>query len=277
MWLKLKGFSRVLEGRREGWGGAAPVVLLAGLGLLVPGAPAWAEPDLWAELHAPQPRFGLADEGGEVQVTAPAEATQEPSGPTPFLAGLMSAIVPGTGQLVQGQSRGWLYLGIEIASWFAYVSLQDAGDQALHDAYAYVGDVEEADARWAWDRYHENPPCGPGLGPRDFPAEDAQLQDLYDSAREDFYAAIGGDNVYACGWVDQAARGEYESMVGDADHLYGLSDDVVVVVFLNHLVSAVDAAKSASSRRKKESRTFSWQVRPEPSGFMARVQVTQSF
>jgi len=258
-------------------GAAVPGTALTGLVLLVLAAPAAAESYLWAELHPPQPRFGLADEGGETPAVAPAEVAEGPSGPTPFLAGLLSAIVPGSGQLVQGQSRGWLYLGIEIASWFAYFSLQDAGDQALDDAYAFVGDVEEADARWAWDRYHENPPCGPGLGPRDFPAEDAQLQDLYDSSRGDFYVEIGDDNVYACGWVDQAARGEYNSQLSEADRLYGASDNVVVVVFLNHLVSAVDAAKSASSRRKKESRTFSWQVRPEPRGFAARVQVTQSF
>lgn len=278
MRLKPGGNRRVFGGERDAAQGAGYGFLCAGAALLLLAGPARAEPTLWAELRAPEPRFGLADEAGGSTPEAATPTSGEVSGPTPFVAGLLSAVVPGTGQLVQGQSRGWLYLGIEAASWFAYFALQNAGDQALQDAYDYVGNVESFDARWTWDRYEANPPCGEGLGPRDdFEAEQARLQDLYDNARDDFYSDIGSEDIYACGWVDQSARGEYLSMVDEADNFYSSSDVAVTVVVLNHLVSAIDAAKSAATRRKKESRTLSWQVRPEPRGIAARVQLTQSF
>lgn len=278
MRLKLDGCSRVFGGR---WRLPIIAVSPAGLGLLLALAgPAGAEepPALYAELRAPAPRFGLVDEGaGTAPSMAPEPAPAEPSGPTPFVAGLLSALIPGTGQLAQGQSRGFLYLGIEVASWFAYFSLQDAGDQALEDAYDYVGDVESPDGKWAWDRYLANPPCGDNLGPDDLDTEKVYLQDLYDNSPDNFYADIGSEDIYACGWVDQGARAEYQSMIDDSNSLYSDSDIAVGVIVANHLVSAVDAAKSAASRRKKESRTLSWQVRPDRNGFAARVQLTQSF
>jgi len=249
MRLKPGGHRRVFGNERAAVRGSGYGFLCAGAALLVLAGPARAEPTVWAELRAPQPRFGLADEAGGSTPEATTPTSGEVSGPTPFVAGLLSAVVPGTGQLVQGQSRGWLYLGIEAASWFAYFALQNAGDQALEDAYDYVGDVESFDARWTWDRYKANPPCGDGLGPRDdFEAEQARLQDLYDNALDEFYSDIGSENIYACGWVDQSARAEYLSMVDEADSFYSSSDVAVTVVVFNHLVSAIDAAKSAPAQ-----------------------------
>jgi len=185
----------------------------------------------------------------------------------------MSAILPGTGQLVQGQNRGWIYLGIEIAGWFTYGSLRSAGSQATEDFQQF------ADSHWDWDRYGSVTDCGEGLGPEDFDEESAELMRLYEETRDQFYDDIGSRNVYACGWDDQGNRSSYQSMQGDADGFYNASEFVVAAIVLNHLVSAVDAAKSASNRRKAErAQSINWKVSPTPRGDLAlMVELNRTF
>jgi hypothetical protein len=270
----------------KGFPGLARTLIL-GLGLL--GATAvQAEEALlvYSDLTPRGERFGLDPRGGfEPQPAGeltlamlqgdPAEQTgsSSPSGPSPFLAGAMSAIIPGTGQLVQGQNRGWLYLGIEIASWFTYGSLRSAGSQAEEDYRQF------ADSHWGWERYGTVTDCGEGLGPGNFEEESAQLMELYENTRGQFYDDIGSQDIYACGWDDQGNRGSYRAMQSDADNLYNASEFVVAVIVLNHLVSAVDAAKSASNRRKAEgTQSINWQVSPTPQGDLAlKVELNRTF
>jgi len=195
-------------------------------------------------------------------------------GPSPFLAGLMSALVPGSGQLALGQKRGWLYLGVETAAWFSNWTLRDAGNQSEEDYQEY------ADDHWAWGRYESEAECGEGLGPVDFESEREALLDVFDSSRDDFYDDIGGQDVYACGWDDQLNRGRYEGLRDDADSLFRSARYAVTLAFLNHVVSAIDAAKSASNRRKAREREYSWDwdVNPTPRGDLAvRVELLRRF
>ena len=46
---------------------------------------------------------------------------------SPGKALLFSAAVPGTGQLYNGAKRGFVYLGVEALSWFAYFSFHSSG------------------------------------------------------------------------------------------------------------------------------------------------------
>jgi hypothetical protein len=231
---------------------------------------------LWSEFRAPEGRFGLAGASSPAVLPAAEEAaasaSRGPSGPTPFLAGLMSAVVPGTGQLAQGQSRGWIYLGVEVAAWFSYFALRDAAKSSEDDF------KEFADGHWTWDRYETVTECGEGLGPRNFDEESARLQDLYDNSRDDYYVEIGRDDVYACGWDSQNNRADYEGKRDNADDLYSASGYAVGVIVVNHIVASVDAARSASRRRTAEaSHAWNWQVTPDPRGVDMRVELSRTF
>ncbi len=179
--------------------------------------------------------------------------------PSPFLAGLFSAVVPGSGQLLLGQRRGWVYLGAEAAAWFSEVSLRDAGNQSERDYKRY------ADRHWDWERYQSVAECGDGLGPVDFEREQQDLERQLADSRDDYYDSIGRLDAYACGWDTQADRSSYQNMRGDADALFRSARVAVTVVFLNHLVSAVDAAKSAADRRRA-ARGFGWNLGVTPAG-----------
>jgi hypothetical protein len=253
-----------------GFGVAAFLVLGAG------SARAGSAADLLAELHPPGERFGLSAPAAEpdaASLEGGATPSSDARGPTPFLAGLMSAVVPGTGQLVQGQTRGWAYLGIEVAAWFSYFALRDAAAQSEEDYREF------ADEYWLWDLYQTGRSCPEG-GPRNFDEEEARLRDLYETDRDQYYVEIGRDEVYACGWdsTQAGARSAYNDMRTEANNLYNASGVVVGVIVLNHVVSAVDAARSASRRRKAETaHAWNWHVRPNRRGVDLRVELSRTF
>lgn len=288
--LKPEADSGVFSFMQRTWTGFEPLAmtLILGIGLLGQAAVVQAEEVLlvYADQAPRGDRFGLdlgegfdPQSGGELSLSLLQDEQQVqtgssgPSGPSPFVAGAMSAIIPGTGQLIQGQNRGWLYLGVEIASWFTYASLRSAGSQAEEDYRQF------ADSHWDWERYGTETNCGEGLGPIDFETESAQLLDSYMNAQDQFYDDIGSQDVYACGWDEQGNRSSYQSMQGNADNLYQASEFVVAVIVINHLVSAVDAAKSASNRRKAErTQSINWQVSPTPQGDLAlKVELNRTF
>ncbi len=263
---------------------AAAAALCAGL-VSVP-SPAGAQPSSRAALlagAASTGRPGLAEAGsdGPLSWTLPPadpEGGGSGRGISPVLAGLMSAVVPGTGQLVQGQSRGWVYLGAEAAAWFSVLALRSAGNQAQEDYRRFVGDPDQADSRWSWDRYDTVTDCGEGLGPRNPQQERENLMRLYDFSRDEFYDDIGNRDVYACGWMDQADRARFQRMWTNSRDLFASARWVVAAAVLNHVVSAVDATKSASTHRKEAGFSWDWNVAPTPRGDLAlNMEVRRSF
>jgi len=271
---KGRGMGR-LKSFLKGFGpGLAGLLVLAALPASAAAGP---EDGLAAERRAPGPRFGLAAAAadGPADPLAARDDDLGPSGngPSPALAGLLSGVVPGAGQLALGQNRGWAYLGVEFVSWFSFAALRSAGNQSETDYREF------ADAHWDWDRYLTVTDCGEGLGPRDFEAERTQLDQYRRDARQDYYDAIGRDDVYACGWDGQPNRSDYLSMQDDANRLFRASRWVVGALVLNHLVSAVDAAKSASARRRADAvQSFRWEVRPTRKGDVAlRAELSRRF
>jgi hypothetical protein len=257
--------------------GLAAGLCLGGLGVAGPSA---ADPALlYGDAEAAAARFGLAgsqvEDGPAAVGEAPArDAEGRPV--SPFLAGLLSAVVPGSGQLAQGQRRGWVYLGIEAAIWFSYFALHDAGNQSQTDYQEFAGD------HWDFDRYagpDGNSPatgCGQGLGPtEDFPKEKADLLDLRDNDEDGYYEEIGINTVYACGWDAQANRADFLGMRDHANGLFGAANTVASVAVLNHLVSAVDAARSAARRRKAPS--LGWRVSPSGTGVAVQMALSRTF
>ena len=230
---------------------------------------------LFTGLETGEERFGLSAPADPRPLPLAAdheEAVVSGSGRSPFVAGLLSAVVPGTGQLVQGQNRGWIYLGVEVVAWFSYFGLRSAGHQAEEDFGQF------ADSHWDWERYENVSDCGDGLGPVNFQEERDLLQDLFDNDLGDFYQTVGRRNTYACGWDTQENRAEFLSIRDDANDLFRASRYLSTAAFLNHLVSAVDAVRSAAGHRKRAQHSLGWRVTPTPSGALAfRVALNRRF
>jgi hypothetical protein len=276
MRLKPTGIPRVFDlmttKSLRRWGGRTLALCLGVAVLLAAGSARGQDrtAGLMAGFSVPQPRFGLTaqveSEPGLAAVGEPVEQPLRASGPSPALAGFMSAMIPGTGQLAQGQERGWLYLGIEAVAWFSFFALRNNGAQAEDDFQEF------GDEHWTFARYDSVPGCANE-------EERERLQDLYDNSRDEFYEDIGRDDVYACGWDDAVNRDAFRSVQDKSSDYYRTSRFVAGLAVVNHLVSAIDAAKSASNRRKNERlQSLDWRVAPTRGGYLAlRVELNRRF
>jgi len=228
---------------------ASTLVLLAGLLAATAAFAAEARPAAGILLdpngRSGDPLWALAQASD-----APVEPDARMDGPakrrSPAVAGLMSAVVPGAGQLYNGQKIGFLFMGIEVASWVAYASLHATGKQEEKDYRKF------ADAHWSFDRYRDTSfeDCPPE-GHSDFGIQDSTLVFLYDTRRKDYYEDIGKLLIYSCGWDDQANRATYRDMRANANDFLRNARYATTLVFLNHLVSALHAARTAASHNAK--------------------------
>jgi hypothetical protein len=160
---------------------------------------------------------------------------------SPVLAGFLSLVVPGAGQFYNGSRSGWLFLGLEAAGWITYASTRDTG----HDIEAQY--KRYADRHWSFERYRDPAfeDCPPN-GHSDGGVQDSTLVFLYETRRNDYYEDIGKLDIYSCGWDDPANREIYRGMRNDSNDFLRVSRTAATMVFLNHLVSGVLAARGAA-------------------------------
>jgi hypothetical protein len=229
----------------------APVVLA----LALPALPARAtllEPALRVGVERPLLVEEFLAAGPEAPLpVVPGAAADLPSGTgdvpgvdgkrSPVLAGLLSLLVPGAGQFYNGSRSGWLFLGIEAAGWLTYASTRETG----HDIEAQY--KRFADGHWTFERYRDqNSTDCTTNGHSDNGVQDSTLVFLYETRRDDYYEDIGKLDIYSCGWDMSANREIYREMRNDSNDFLRASRTAGTVVFLNHLVSAVLAARGAA-------------------------------
>ncbi len=160
---------------------------------------------------------------------------------SPVLAGLLSLVLPGAGQFYNGNRSGWFFLGIEAAGWITYASTRQTG-QDIETQYKRF-----ADGHWTFERYRDDSfeDC-PTNGHSDDGTPDSTLVVLYDTRRDDYYEDIGKLDIYSCGWDQQANREHYRDMRNESNDFLRASRTAGTVVFLNHLVSGILAARGAA-------------------------------
>lgn len=176
----------------------------------------------------------------------------------PGVAFLMSAVLPGSGQLAEGRNRAFAYLGIEAISWIAHFSWLDAGNKKEGEYEAY------ARGHWdfaSWDSLaaESNPNCQ--AIPPNVQYDDARttlLAFIEAGNYQHYYEDIGKLEAYRGGWDDfdcaspdemSPNRRHYRSMREDSNNYLDRARNAMTVVFLNHVISAVDAYRTAKGVR----------------------------
>lgn len=179
---------------------------------------------------------------------------------SPALAGLLSAILPGLGQAYLGQQSAYAFLGIEAAAWIAHASLRDTGKDKEREYKRY------ADAHWTFERYRD-PNSGPCTsdGHSDQGVQDSTLVFLYETRRDDWYEDIGKLTIYSCGWDSPDNRLFYRDMRDDSNDFLRASRYATSIVLLNHIVSALAAAKGAASHNQHLTGNLDLQIDLEAS------------
>jgi hypothetical protein len=242
----------------------------------------------------------LASSGEAQERPRPEWATEEhdvtqPS--HPVVPAVLSAVVPGSGQLTLGQRRGWLYLGLELVAWLGYADRRGAA-AAFRDRYR--------DVAWEHARRQEGPRQGGGFEYYETLTQwtrsgafdgDAAVQDLqpetdpatfngsiWERARGLFMSSGSGggpsdpgyeaavqyyrerayDERFLWDWSDDPdARRRFVSLIDASDVRARQATTVLGLVIANHLIAAADgflSARGLSARMGPHMIRISWRT-----------------
>lgn len=177
---------------------------------------------------------------------------------SPRLSFVLSAILPGAGQLYNGSQRGYLFLALEATSWFVRGSYLDAADRKEADSRDF------ADRHWDFDRFLgsvNDDGCGFA------PGADTLLAGFAANDLDRYYKEIANGGDYQCGWDDavfdpsrdeivSARRAEFRDRRETRNTFQSRAGLALGVIVLNRVVSAVDAFRMARGRETGKSPSF---------------------
>ncbi len=215
-------------------------------------------------------------------------------GPSPALAALKSLILPGWGQLSTGhKTQAGIFLGLEAASWASWITFKRQGslreDSYISTAKIYAGiDLTGQDERIRRyvGQYQSEEVYNQYVVRREaaFFIEDPDEQAQYIAEN-----SLGGAQTWSWDLYDDFLR--YRDQRQSSEAAYHNAEFVVGFALANRLVSAVMAARQASSLRKAPAEepvggavpgrpdgSFAWGVQPSLNGPLeGRVGWTVSF
>lgn len=201
---------------------------------------------------------------------------------SPLLAGVMSAVLPGSGEVYAGSY--WLaalFAAVEGGLWYYNVDQNDKGDAQTSVYQAY------ADQHWSVVKYAE----WLNANAKDFPGGENAVHIAIDPNEnlppwervdwdamhttemaipqfshklpphgdQQYFELIGKYNQYSYGWDDKLS-GDYWNISenfayysgerGKANDFYNTADTILNLIILNHVLSAIDAAWAAARFNK---------------------------
>ncbi|MBM3316918.1 MAG: hypothetical protein FJY75_03605 [Candidatus Eisenbacteria bacterium] len=209
---------------------------------------AWAEPAS-RRAGTGQGRAGAPGGAHWLAIGSPSPSPPERRGNArALLAALMSAAVPGAGQLRNGAVlRGLGYFVLEVSGWVAYGAFRQSSREKRDEYAAFAG------RHWDYERYHTRAPdpdscsvygCPSGMWSQ--PSDDEIAASLESANRDRFYEYATRD-AYACGWDSPDSRSIYRGLWKDRESALEAKRWTGRAIFLNHLVSAADAFIGARS------------------------------
>ena len=205
---------------------------------------------------------------------------------------LMSAVLPGSGQLRNGSLlRGLGYVALELTGWIAYSRARSGIDDKKEELGTYASNY------WFVEQYRE----GAFYSYYDYDQEsDSLIVSAMNRNQSRFYDYLSRES-YACGWdttrTDEGAtdgmteeeqnqfyrdlrsmhkRG-YLALWHDREDLRSTKTFVGRMIFLNHLISAVDAFIEARKIRLSESGDLGVNMGSISGGMAPQIVYTHRF
>jgi hypothetical protein len=150
---------------------------------------------------------------------------------------LMSAALPGTGQLYVGESSGWFFMAGEVLLWVGRVITRHDGVKLSEQAASFVGDPTDSSATWSFARY------AAATG-----GSATQLEKLWSGDRDSYYQALASDPSYRSGFSGTDPDLTYESYRGireNSQDRFSQSRRLEMASWVNHTLAAFDALRAA--------------------------------
>jgi hypothetical protein len=212
---------------------------------------------------------------------------ESPKKKSPFLAGVFSAILPGSGEFYSEQYiKSAVFLGIEAAAIIVGLINDKKGDDKTNEFQSYAN-MNWSAARYArWTLVHTRA-INPDVDPSTFNVFNSNGQVVWSElnrlenaigqgtnyyshrlagyGEQQYYEMIGKYPQFNPGWDDFGDENTaykygdpvtahftyYSGERGKANDFYNIASKAVVVIVTNHVISIFDAVWSAASFNKK--------------------------
>ena len=231
---------------------------------------------------------------------------QETKKKSVLLGALMSAVVPGAGEFyAKSYVKAGIFFGVELLSWGAYTLYQVKGNDQTDKFQSYADQYWDVRtyARWLIDQgFQGNEVINPDEPNRDVLRQqimqcEAQnfTHTLPEYGSQQYYELIGKYQNFQAGWTNLAhvptkAPGPYNyetyrdpvflnyaSERQKANDYYDYAKTGIIVVVLNHILSAGDAAWSVSMFNQKVQMETGFEIKRYKSPFTGQVGNLPSF
>ncbi len=198
-----------------------------------------------------------------------------PGWKAPGKASLLSAALPGAGQLYAGSSRGYVFLGVEAVAVLAFVKYRSDSHGKRDQYFGYVGDPNEAGSRFSFARLAGSVP----------PEELARLEKIYENDPREFYDQVSTNDAYAAGWTDpdpsvgaDGARSTAQAYIDEVETLGRKSRVGLFAAIANHLASTIDALHLARMNNVALRDNLSLKIKVRPGAHQSYgLTLTQKF
>lgn len=162
---------------------------------------------------------------------------QVPAKKSPTLAAFASFVVPGLGELYAGRYDVGKYSTIaEVSLWVIYTGIELYSNQVRNDAINYARVYSGAQVAGKSSQFFVN--IGNFLNTTDY-----NIKKIHDGT----YGLIYNDPAYQWQWQSDAERAKFKNLRIKADSYLNYGRYTLAVIFLNHLVSAINAARLVSN------------------------------
>ncbi len=152
---------------------------------------------------------------------------------SPALAALASFVVPGLGELYAGRYDIGKYSTIaEVALWAFYTGVELYSNQVRNDAFNYARIYAGADVSGKSSQFFVD--IGNFLNTQDY-----NVKKIHDGN----YGALYSTSSYQWQWQSDADRARFKALRVKADEYLNYGRYTTAVIILNHLISAIDAAR----------------------------------
>ncbi len=231
-----------------------------------------------------------------------ASETNAPGYKSPFLAAMLSLAIPGLGEYYIGDHiwRGMIFTGLEAGLWIEMFPWQQRYNNEQNSFYAYsdahfsrgryvshLDSILLSDTQWVRTLYPQDHADSNSIASinRAEAALDS-LKQIYPYLPDTDYThrlidpsvdyqqyneMISKYQQYISGWDQIASWSTASSMRADAQHQYDIANDFLFGIFLNHALSAIDAALLARDHNTPIRLHGDILFRPYPDGTMGMI------
>ena len=182
------------------------------------------------------------------------------------MAAALSAAVPGAGELYAGDRRGIWFALAEVVGLTTHLVMRDRGHKLQDEAAHIAGAPADSSSGWSFRRWS-----------RATGQDSSSMVALYAADRQAFYDLIANDERYVAGWNGLSAQSSFADFRRHGDDRLRMGRYAAMGMWVNHVVSAVDALRLAHLhnlplRRNLDLRVRAGWRRGSPEGMAVLVR-----